>query len=48
MDGQAHPITLSEVPVEINKMGADGQPVNEPNSPNVTIDQSPRFFEFDK
>jgi hypothetical protein len=48
MDGQAHPIILSEVPVEINKMGADGQPVSEPNSLNVTIDQSPRFIEFSK
>jgi hypothetical protein len=48
MDGQAHPITLLKIPVEINKMGADGQPVSEPNSPNVIIDQYPRFIEFSK
>jgi hypothetical protein len=48
MDGQVHPITLSEVPVEINKMGADGKPISEANSLDLKIDQSPRFIEFNK
>ncbi len=48
MDGQAHTIPLPVLPLEINKMGADGQPVNEAISPNMTIDQYPRFIEFEE
>jgi hypothetical protein len=48
MDGQAHTIPLPVLPVEINKMGSDGQPVNEAISPNMTIDQYPRFIEFEE
>jgi hypothetical protein len=48
MDGQAHTIPLPVLPLEINKMGSDGRPVNEAISLNVTIDQYPRFIEFEQ
>ncbi len=45
-DGAPHEISLSEMPVLINKIGEDGKPVVEANSTSPTIDLAPRFVEF--
>jgi hypothetical protein len=48
LDGLAHTIVLPKQPVEVNRVGEDGQAVLESNTGTVIIDQSPRFIEFNK
>ena len=48
LDGLAHTLGLPRLPVEVNKIGENGLPVNEPLSLTATIDQSPIFIEFSK
>jgi hypothetical protein len=46
LDGQAHTVTLPAQPALVNRVGADGNPVQEANTQNVSIDGSVRFIEF--
>ncbi len=48
LDGQAHPITLPNVPVEVNRVGENGVAVPETSTTVITINLSPLFVEFDK
>jgi hypothetical protein len=46
LDGQEHTLNLPGMPLEVNRIGEDGQAVQEPNDLILTIDFSPRFVEF--
>jgi hypothetical protein len=48
LNGPAPQITLPVLPSKITTMGADGKPVDELINPTITIDQSPKFIEFNQ
>ena len=48
LDGQAHTLSLPGLPVEVNKVGEDGRPVEEQNTLSLTLESSPLFIEFEK
>lgn len=47
-DGQVYLITLPVLPLELNKVGEDGHPVQLSNELSLTIERSPLFIEFEK
>ncbi|HEX9090336.1 MAG TPA: hypothetical protein VF831_02550, partial [Anaerolineales bacterium] len=46
LDGGSHTITLPKLPLEVNRIGDDGLPVQETSTNPLTIDLAPRFIEF--
>jgi hypothetical protein len=48
MDGQAHTISVPELPLEVNTLGVDGSPVQIINDLSLTLKNSPLFIEFAK
>jgi hypothetical protein len=48
LDNQAQIIGLPQLPLEVNRVGGDGQVVLEPITTTLTIDFAPRFVEFNK
>ena len=47
LDGNAHTIDLPSLPVLVNRVGDDGQPIQETSALTLTINLSPRFIEFE-
>jgi len=45
--GNAHTIDLPSLPVLVNRVGDDGQPIQETSALTLTINLSPRFIEFE-
>jgi hypothetical protein len=47
LDGQAHILNLPELPLEVNRVGEDGQAVKELNTLSIILEDSPLFIEFE-
>ena len=46
LDGSEHIIDLPSLPVLVNRVGDDGQPIQETSALSLTINPSPLFIEF--
>jgi hypothetical protein len=48
MDGQAHTIALSDMPTEVNTLGADGHQVQLDSASSLVLKDTPYFIQFEK
>ena len=48
MDGLSRTLILPRLPLEVNQIGGDGRAVQELNSLNLTLQDSPLFIEFEQ